>query len=680
MILPGLVAAGLLSWAGIVKAGDLSLQYKKWLEEDAAYIIGPKEKEVFMRLATDRQRDLFIEAFWKQRDPVPASEKNEFREEHYRRMAYANEHFGRSSTLPGWKTERGRVYIILGPPQQTFRYDQSREIVPVEVWFYQGLARFGLPDAFSCVFYKPNPAGDYELYSPVGDGPAKLMRGLVFDPADTAAAYARLRELEPDVARVSLSLLEGEQQSALGPSLASEALLSGIAQVPLKMIKEEYAEKFFRFKEIVEVEYSANYIDNRSLLAVIRDPSGLSFIHYAVELSRLSVEFEAGRYRTTLELNGKAADKQGRLIFQFERKAPVSLDKDQVESLRSRPFSLQGLFPLAEGDYDLTLIVKNAASKEFTTVEESVHVPSPARGLALGPLLMAYGARKEAGPGPKGLRAFALPGLQLFVSPLSEFLPGEKLTAAFGLFGPPSEIEAVKSVRYDILDAQSRVKTTRTALLAAGGGSGFVQETFDLDGLPPADYTLDVALLDGSGRALQSGRAAFGLTSARYVPRPLISSETMAEASNPVYAYVLGGQYLNKAELSRALAFSGDAHSREPASQKYALGYARVLLALGKYAEIKAALEPFLRSGKPEAETLEYMARAYQALADYAGAVKAYSDYLSRFGAKLSVLNDLGECYLKLGDTGNARLAWERSLALKPDQDDVRKAVSGIKK
>ena len=100
--------------------------YRKWLDEDVVYIISTVEREVFLKLQTDRERDLFIEAFWKQRDPTPGSDENEFKTEHFRRVAFANRYFGRDAPRPGWQTDRGRFYIILGEPNDIQRFGGSK--------------------------------------------------------------------------------------------------------------------------------------------------------------------------------------------------------------------------------------------------------------------------------------------------------------------------------------------------------------------------------------------------------------------------------------------------------------------------------------------------------------------------------------------------------------------------
>jgi len=95
---------------------ELESPYRKWLEEDVVYIITDEERRAFKNLQTDEEREQFIEQFWLRRDPTPDTVENEYKEEHYRRIAYANERF--ASGIPGWKTDRGRIYITFGPPDE----------------------------------------------------------------------------------------------------------------------------------------------------------------------------------------------------------------------------------------------------------------------------------------------------------------------------------------------------------------------------------------------------------------------------------------------------------------------------------------------------------------------------------------------------------------------------------
>jgi GWxTD domain-containing protein len=122
----------------------LATPYEKWLTEDVAYIITNQERTAFKSLTTDEEREHFIEQFWQRRDPTPDTLENEFKEEHYRRIAYANQHF--AERVPGWKTDRGRIYIVYGPPDEI---DARRagptpvDTYPVQQWRYRFIEGIG---------------------------------------------------------------------------------------------------------------------------------------------------------------------------------------------------------------------------------------------------------------------------------------------------------------------------------------------------------------------------------------------------------------------------------------------------------------------------------------------------------------------------------------------------------
>ena len=117
--------------------------YTKWLEEDAAYIITDAERAAFRRLETDAERDRFIEQFWLRRDPTPGTPENEFQVEHYRRILYANDHF--ASSRAGWKTDRGRIYILFGPPDERDEHPRgdATRVYPFDLWRYRFIEGIG---------------------------------------------------------------------------------------------------------------------------------------------------------------------------------------------------------------------------------------------------------------------------------------------------------------------------------------------------------------------------------------------------------------------------------------------------------------------------------------------------------------------------------------------------------
>src|SRR5277367_3269216 len=150
----------------------LDSQYRKWLDEDVVYIISPEERSAFLHLATNEEREQFIEQFWQRRNPDPDSADNTFKEEHYRRIAYANEHY--SSGIPGWKADRGRIYIIWGAPDEIQShpsggsYDRpssegggETSTYPFEDWRYRYLE--GIGENVELEFVDPSSSGEYRL-------------------------------------------------------------------------------------------------------------------------------------------------------------------------------------------------------------------------------------------------------------------------------------------------------------------------------------------------------------------------------------------------------------------------------------------------------------------------------------------------------------------------------------
>ncbi len=151
---------------------ELETPYRKWLNEDVTYIITDEERQAWKRLSTDDEREQFIEQFWLRRDPTPDTEENEYKEEHYRRIAYANEHY--ASGIPGWKTDRGRTYIVYGPPDEIESHPSggtyerpfeegggTTSTYPFEKWRYRYID--GIGNDINIEFVDTTMSGEYHM-------------------------------------------------------------------------------------------------------------------------------------------------------------------------------------------------------------------------------------------------------------------------------------------------------------------------------------------------------------------------------------------------------------------------------------------------------------------------------------------------------------------------------------
>jgi GWxTD domain-containing protein len=479
-------------------------QHRRWLTEEVTYIITPSEKEVFLQLTSDRERDSFINAFWKQRNPNPNLPENEFKKEHYRRIAYANNWFGKDSPGPGWRTDMGRVYITLGEPHSIERYESDNDVYPTVVWFYQGMASKGLPDSFSVVFFKQHGLGEYELYSPVKYGPQALMRNYEGDATSYLDAYYALLDIQPQLAAVSLSLITGEPVGVT-PSLASELLIrEKIPETPQRNIKDIYASNFLKYKGQIEVDYADNFIESSSQLNVVRDRSGYYFIHYLIEPKRFSLEEYKGKYYTTIEISGNISDASGRMITQIARKIPIEISQSQMARVKDKLFSFQDMMPVIPGKFHITVFWKNLTTKEFTSMEKDFVIPAGDK-LGMSALLLAN--RRSDAAGPAVYKPFRFSGSHLLPSPRNDFLSSDDLTVFLQLSGLTPELEKSGSLEFSLVRREEKVLSVTHSLREFSSLPDVIQ-TFPLKGYSAAYYTLRVALLDGARKELAAQNGA----------------------------------------------------------------------------------------------------------------------------------------------------------------------------
>jgi len=655
---------------------ELPPRFIKWLKEEVVYIITQTEKDVFLQLETDRERELFIEAFWKHRDPTQGTPENEFKKEHSRRINYANYNLGRGVPKPGWKTDRGRIYIILGEPRDIERIVGETEIYNAEIWFYQGLAKYGLPPGFNLVFYQKGGVGEYVLYSPLADGPQALMTSYFGDQADYLAAFRTLKKINPSLAQVSLSLIPGESAPFGRPSLASDMLLQNIYKVPQKNLKDRYAEKFLMYKDIVEVDYTANYIDNDHSVKILKDPSGIYFVHYVVELMRFSVQQYEDKYSTHLKVNGNVSDLEGKTIDQYERSISVELNETEAKNIFYRPFDLYDMFPLIPGTYRFSIIVKNEVSKEFTTLEKDIIIPGDDSTLKMSSLVLGY--KMEHHPSKSNrLAPFKIGPDQIYHQPKQIFHPQDKLFLAFQILGLTSDLEQRGQLRFAFIKGNEPFLSLTKKVNEYQDRMNFIQE-FSLQKFPPGYYRINVILLDNDHEVLLEGEN-FEITSATILPRPWVHSKTLSPPDDPAYSFILGRQFFSKGEIDKARVKFETAYQKKPDYLDYAVGLARAYFALKNYTKTKQILLSFKNLDEIPYQVYFLLGKSHQALGELDQAVSFYNEAISHFGINMYLLNSLGECYYRLGAEDEALAAWEKSLEINPNQPEIEKRVKVIK-
>ena len=664
--------------AAKLKISDLPKKYKTWLTEEVVYIISPVERNAFLQLDNDREREIFIQAFWKQRDPNPNTEENEFRIEHMKRLAYANHWYGREEPAPGWRSDQGKIHIILGEPNHISKYYNLTEIKNMEVWFYSARPDMGLYNAFNVVFFKINPTETFRLYSPIKYGPAALLNNYQGDTVDHQAAYNQLYTIEPAIANVSLTLLPGESHVTGSPSISSEILInSKIPRAPTVKINTGYAEKIVKYKGIVNVNYLVNYVDRDAMIRVLRDKTGTAFMHYIIEPKRLTLERYDDALFTNIEVNGRITDLEGKTIHQFHRKSPVRMEASQSSALSSRVFSFQDMVPMVPGTYKYSILLRNSARDEFTTIEGDVMVPEYT-GPAMSPLLFSHHtSRDPAGAGR--FKPFLMKDTQLVPSPRNDFNSADTLTIYFQLYGITDKIKAAGHVAAAITsDRDKKVVWKKRLALAEVPDLNQVLFSLPLKDFPTDYFNVEVVVSGAGDRRLLQEHGTFYIAPYR-LRRAVVMSLPYSRDNTGVNDHVMGNQYRRLGEMDKALSLLERAHNSDPLSPIFARDYAGLLLHLEKYDRIPKVIQPFLE-GQHKNLFLIIRVELARRRGDWQSALDLGEEFLQHNGINRHVLNVMGESLMHLGDRKEALRLFNRSLEEEPRQPSIRAMVEKLER
>ena len=341
---------------------ELKKAYKDWLDKDVTYIITDEERKAFKKLATDDERERFIEEFWRRRDPDPDTDENEFKEEYYERIAYANEHF--ASGIPGWKTDRGRIWIMFGKPdgRETHpmggMYDRpshegggSTSTYPFETWFYRYLP--GVGSGIEIEFVDPTGSGEYRLARNAHEKDAMLMipgAGLTLseqlglsDKGDRISglggtgSHSYQREQDSPFSRLQLLADLSRPPQVKFNDLATAVNTGVVEENPLNF---DIRVDFFRQSDERVISAFTIQTENKDL--VFQDSGGLQ--------------------QARINIFGKITSVAGRRVGIFEDPVITTATTQELTDAKDRKSAYQKAVALAPGTYKVDVIVRDVAS------------------------------------------------------------------------------------------------------------------------------------------------------------------------------------------------------------------------------------------------------------------------------------------------------------------------------
>ena len=665
------------------KKEKLAKTYRDWLEQDVVYIITKDERVRFLALATDDARDKFIKDFWEVRNPVPGAEINTYKEEHYKRIAFADSRFSIGAGTDGWRTDRGRTYITLGAPQQKEIHRGAANLRAFEIWFYANVSPI-LPNAFYVLFYDKDGANDYKFYSPYLDGPDKLTTGVEAINSPQAGLKMIEDSVGFEVARISLSLIPGEpvDLSNPQPSLTSDVMLmmlKGLSEQPA--YRDDIRRKWMNREQVsTSMILQGHNLD--IVLLPVRDERGISRLDYSLALkspSDLSVApTKDDRLTYSLQVRVQVFDKDSnKLIFVAQKDLHDTFDKSRFQEIKDKAFAFESMLPLPAGNYRLAFQFTDWNKNVSYRTEREVSVPKIDVNQFQIPGILPFASAEEVDPVAAPVLPFTLAGVHfvplstsnLFLSTMQNFQVAyqvwtsprnpslgqdNNLQIEYGL-GQPSIPGSAKAIK----DAASLKQFD-------SGGSMVNGKKLSLEG-NPGNYILTVALTAPGATAPTFAKLNFkavdpsGLPPAPWI---VIDSTIREDMEKGVFDRNRGLCYMaqglsaeGRPWLRRALALD---HSDE-------LARARLVEAYFSQQDYKAVAALYKDTGvtdAADAQTLLRIATSERRLGNEPEGLRLLEHGSEAHAGDPAMFVALADYYTQIGDTAKASAALQKSKTL----------------
>lgn len=503
--------------------------YREWLNGPVSYIITAEERSAFLHLQTNEERENFIEAFWERRNPDPGSPENTFKEDYYERIAYANEHF--TSGIPGWKTDRGRIYLIWGPPDDKESnpsggpYERpaaegggETTTYPFEDWTYHYLA--GIGENITIEFVDPTGSGEYHL---------------TMDPSEKdALTYVPGAGLT-DMEAMGLSSKTQRFENTDGTHMAQ-----GLGMEPENYDEfsrlEQYAKvqqapdvKFKDLEAVVNERLTANQIkfDCQSDFLRITEDTDLVPITVQIPNRAMSFKDKNGVQTATMHVFARITSLTGRVVQTFED----SISADSPDSLLQqyvKGFSIyQKAVPLTPGLYRLDVVVKDINSGNMGVLNSALRVPRFSDGtLGTSSLILADEIHKVSSA-DIGQGEFVVGDLKVRPKLDATFRQGAEMgifLQVYNLKVDPKTHEGNATIHYEVMrpdDPNPVVQFTENSRQYNQHSEEiWIEKALDLKSISPGTYKLEIQITDNGDQQVITPTANFTVLAPVTAPAP----------------------------------------------------------------------------------------------------------------------------------------------------------------
>ena len=502
---------------------ELMTPYRKWLNEDVTYIITDEERGVFKRLQTDEERESFIESFWMRRDPTPDTVENEFKEEHYRRIAYANEHY--ASGIPGWKTDRGRIYITYGPADEIEShpsggtYERPPEegggttsTFPFETWRYRYIEDIGSDIIIE--FVDPTMSGEYRMTMDPSEKDA-----LLYVPG---AGLTMMEQLGLADKTDRFNRTDGTH---LGTPFGGETQkmnqFNRLEQ--FAKLQKPPAIKFKDLETVVNsrISYSTLPMKVRVDYFPVTDSSVLTNITIQFENKDLQFQAKEGVQKAVVNIYGRITTMTRRTaVSPFEDTVTVDAPPEMLQEYAKQKRVYQKTVPLMPGTYRLNVVCKDLVGGNMSNYESAITVPRMDSEKVGASTLVLADVIESVPPRSIGTGPFVIGSWKVRPRVDDVFKRDEKMGIFLKLynFAPDENThKAAGQVQYEIVKNGSNEKVLDfTEDLGERPDSSASQVTiqyfYPLNKLAPGQYTLRLKITDRTKNQVITPSAQFTVT------------------------------------------------------------------------------------------------------------------------------------------------------------------------
>ncbi|HUU12676.1 MAG TPA: GWxTD domain-containing protein [Terriglobia bacterium] len=497
---------------------EMTSAYDKWIQQEVPYIIADEERAAFKKLATDEEREQFIEQFWERRNPNPGSPENEFLEEYYRRIAYANERY--ASGIPGWKTDRGRIYIMYGPPDEIESHPSGGSYMrpqeegggetstyPFEKWRYRYIE--GIGSDINLEFVDPTMTGEYRMTMDPGEKDALLH-----------VPGAGLTQMEQMGMASKADRFTRTDGMTIGQTMGGTSeRFNQFSRLDLySRIFKPPSVKFNDLRAVVTSRLTAQLLpfEVRTDFIRVTEESVLTPITVQVANRDLQFENKEGVMHSVLDVFGQVSSLSGRIVSTFEDAVALDVPDNDFERYVNRKSVYQKVLPLRPGRYKVSVVVKDDINGNMGSMEMGIQVPRfeddtlSNSSLILADLIQPL-PTNQVGTGP-----FVIGGTKVRPSVNKSFTRDQNLgiyMQVYNLGLDPQTHKPSAEINYEIVKDGKTLLSQKedVATLTHAAQQITLQKTMPLKSLEPGKYTVHIKVTDNVTKQSVSPVASFEL-------------------------------------------------------------------------------------------------------------------------------------------------------------------------